>query len=61
MTTKEELKQELEKLVKEGGQLFKLTKKIDDLIDFNRSYQSWFTLSVKIISTLARDRLLLQL
>ncbi|MBS1789351.1 MAG: hypothetical protein JST85_16620 [Acidobacteria bacterium] len=56
MNSKEELKLELETLINERKQLLKLAKSIDDLIGFNRSYQSWFTRSVQIVSTLASDR-----
>jgi hypothetical protein len=57
MNPKEEIRQELERLIKEDRDLIKLTRDIEDLITFNRSYQSWFTRAVKIVSTLAPDRL----
>lgn len=57
MSVKEEIKQELEKLIREETILGKLSQEESKLSEFNEKYQNWYTRALKIVKALAPDRL----
>jgi hypothetical protein len=57
MSTRDEIKKELEQLIAEHGALLKLTAKDEDLLTFGTEYQNWYTRALRIVQALAPDRL----
>jgi hypothetical protein len=59
MGKREELKEELGQLIEDALELFSLAKKAktSDILLFGTKYQNWYTRAIKIIETLANDRL----
>ncbi|TFH51291.1 MAG: hypothetical protein E4G89_02185 [Methanothrix sp.] len=55
MTTSEEIRNELDKIVKEKSQLMELIGK-DDILGFGRFYQNWYSRALKLVSLLGPDR-----
>lgn len=55
MTTSDEMRKELDKIVKERSQLMKLVE-VDDILGFGRLYQSWYSRALKLVSLLGPDR-----
>lgn len=57
MSTRDEIKRELDALIKEQSDLIELVDKIDNLIKFGTKYQHWYTRAIRIVEALAPDRL----
>jgi len=57
MSTRDEIKRELEQLIQDHASLLKLTGSNDDLLTFGTKYQNWYTRALRIVQALAPDRL----
>lgn len=57
MTASERITKELDALLDEKTKLFELQSKKDGIIAFGTAYQSWYTRALKIVESLAPDRL----
>jgi hypothetical protein len=57
MSAKDKIKAELNDLINEGRKLPRQINKDTSLIDIGRSYQSWYTKAIKLVSVLAPDRI----
>jgi len=59
MDKREELKKGVEQLIKDAIEIFSLLQKakILDIMKFGMEYQNWYTRALKIVDTLANDRL----
>jgi hypothetical protein len=58
LSTSDEIKAELKSLVGEQDTLIQLAAKTDDLIKFGTTYQAWYSKAIKIVESLAPERLL---
>ncbi|GJL66309.1 MAG: hypothetical protein NPIRA05_12800 [Nitrospirales bacterium] len=56
MNTESEVKKELDALLEETPELFKLCTKVDDILAFGTKYQNWYTRATKLIELLGSDR-----
>lgn len=54
---KQKIRDELKRLVEEQGDLLKLLQKTDDSVQFGTRYQAWYSRALKIVESLAPDRL----
>ena len=60
MDKREELKKELQELIKEATELANLAagaKSAAGIVKFGMQYQNWYTKSLKVVEVLAADRL----
>ena len=57
MSTTEEIKKELADLLDKQTELFKLTEKNDDILKFGTAYQRWYSRALKLVESLAPERL----
>ena len=56
-STVQKIEKEIKALLDEQSKLFELQAKKDGIIEFGTRYQSWYTRAVKIVESLAPDRL----
>jgi hypothetical protein len=57
MSTRDEIRKELDALSKEHVELLGVIGKPDPVIEFGKAYQSWYTRAIKLVEALAADRL----
>lgn len=55
-TTKEEIRSQLDALVKKGNELLKKLTDKKDVIEFGTAYQDWYTRTLPLVRSLAPDR-----
>jgi hypothetical protein len=55
-TSKEQIRQQLEALVKKGNELLKKLAEKQKLIEFGTAYQDWYTRTLPLVRSLAPDR-----
>lgn len=57
MSSKAEMKKEIQQLLEEGHALLQLTGNDDKFLEFSAKYQNWYTKVLRVISTLTPERL----
>ena len=57
MDTKQEIKQELDYLIKEAHTFFEICGDSEKFLEFSSKYQNWYSRAIKLISLLGTDRL----
>ena len=57
LSTSEDIKSELDKLVSAQTKLVKLAENTDELVKFGTAYQEWYSKAIKVVEGLAPERL----